>query len=161
MKDSGPFREGTAPRGSLTRMQPSPERPESRTKTLRSFFVGRVAALLATLVALTLIGIAVWGIWVSADVARQVAGGFFLLWLVFFGAFLFFGVVILWFTFSRRDRSWLTPLRLFTFVVSVRVATGESQRRSSDKPDEKALPAPHPPTQARQSPDSTRGAKDP
>ena len=117
-------------------------RAEPHSRTRRRFFVGRVPALLATLIALTLIGIAIWGLWVSADIAHVVAGDFFLLWLVFFGPFLFFGVAILWSTFSQQRGSWLAPLRLFTFVVGLRTVAEESRRRSSNKSGKKSLPAP-------------------
>jgi hypothetical protein len=116
-------------------------RAEPHSRTPRRFFDGRVPALLATLIALTLIGIAIWGFWVSADLAHVVAGDFFLLWLVFFGPFLFFGVAILWCTFSRPSGSWLAPLRLFTFVVRLRTVA-ESRRRSSNKSGKKSFPAP-------------------
>ena len=139
----------------------SPKLPEPHSKTRRRFLIGRVAALLGTLVALTLIGIAIWGLWVSADIAHVVAGDFFLLWLVFFGPFLFFGIAILWFTFSRQSGSWLTPLRFFTFVLGLRVAGEKDQGRSSNKSRERALPAPRPPNQVGLPSDSTHHTEEP
>src|SRR6202022_2621649 len=97
---------GNTPR-ELAHMPLFLNRAEPPSRARPPFFDGRVPALLATLIALTLIGIAIWGFWVSADLAHVVAGDFFLLWLVFFGPFLFFGVAILWGTFSRPSGSWL------------------------------------------------------
>jgi hypothetical protein len=136
----------------LAHMPLSPKLPE---------LVGRVLAWLATLTAITLIGIAIWGLRVSADVAHVVAGDFFLVWLVFFGPFLFFGVAILWSTFCRQSGSWLAPLRFFTFVVGLRVAGGEDQGRSSNKSRERALPAPSPPNQVGLPSDSTHHTEEP
>ena len=135
-----------------------PNRPEPRSKTRRRFFLGRVSASLASLIALTLIGIAIWGLWVSADVAHVVAGAsvpsakhnlsaatFLLVWIVFFGPFLYFGIAIVWSTFSSQSGTWLTPLRLFTYVVGLRAAAEENQRPSRNESGENALTAPRPP----------------
>jgi hypothetical protein len=139
----------------------------------RRSWVGLVPAFLATLIALTLIGIAIWGLWVSADVARLVANAavapanhnlssaaLLLVWLVFFGPFFYFGAAILWSTFVPESRVWLGPLRLFTYIAGLRAAAEESRRLSSNESGQKVLPAPHPPEQGGLSPDSTHDAED-
>ena len=95
-----------------------------------------VVLLLAFSVALVAVG--VWGFWIAADVARYVPSDakeavrlrgvvFFLTWLVCFAPFLYFGVALLWSLFTPEDRSWLTPLRWFTWVVTLRAV---KERRS-------------------------------
>jgi hypothetical protein len=154
-------------------MAPSPKHTEPQARATRRSLASRVPAFLATIIAVTLIGIAIWGLWVSADIARVVAGAgasvakhdlsasiFFLLWLVFFGPFLFFGVVILWSTFLPESRAWLAPLRMFSFLVGLRAAAEADGQRSPNKSREKALPASRPPQEVGLSPDSTHGPED-
>ena len=134
---------------------------------------GGIVPFVAAAIGLALVGIAIWGLWVSADVARLVASAaltpekhnlsvatFLLVWLVCFGPFLYFGAAILWSTFAPEKRGWLVPLRLFTFVVGLRAAAEVSRRLSRNKSGEKLLPDPRPPEQVAQSPDSTHGAGD-
>jgi len=103
-----------------------------------------VAAILGMGTGLGMVGIAIWGLWVSADLPRYVdtslsgrpqhelnAAISVLTWLVIFGPFLYFGAMILRSTFARQERGWLVPLRLFTYFVSLRART-EAQR--SNKP---------------------------
>jgi hypothetical protein len=151
----------------------SPNHAEPHAKTTRRSRSGRIPVFLATVIGLALVGIAIWGLWASADVARLVANvagapekhnlssaAFLLVWLVFFGPFLYFGVGILWSIFSRRSGAWLAPLRLFTFIVGLRAAAEENRRQAGNKSDEKAFPAPRPPEQAIRSTNSTDGPED-
>jgi hypothetical protein len=155
-------------------MVPSPDHPEPHSRTTRRSWIGLVPPFLATVIGFALLAIAIWGLWASADVAHLVANAagapekhnlssaaFLLVWLVFFGPFLYFGVAILWSAFSRGSHAGLAPLRLFSFIVSLRIAAEESRRLSSDKSGEKALPAPRPSEQVGLSPDSTQSVEDP
>jgi hypothetical protein len=117
----------------------------------------RVAVYGATILGVVLIGIAVWGVWVSADVARlagskgatkaeQSAGeaAFLLVWLVVFGPFLYFGALVLRSVVTREGRAWLVPLRLFTYIVSLRAKAEMRRPDSGKRKDSKTHPAPGP-----------------
>lgn len=149
-------------------MVSSPKHAEPHSRTNCRSWVGVVPGFLTTVIGLALVGIALWGLWASADVGRLVASAsvapvrhnlraaaFLLVWLVFFGPFLYFGAAILWYTFGPKSYTWLAPLRLFTFVVGMRAAAEERQRLSRSTSGEKTLPPPRPPEQVGPSPDST------
>lgn len=122
--------------------------PRSRARLIVRLFV--------TVFALALIAVAVWGVWISADAARprHQANGvspeqdlntakFVLIWFFCFAPFLYFAVAILWSTFAPEERSWLTPLRLFSLIVSLRAAAEVHHRGSgvkSTNSGSKALP---------------------
>ena len=100
-----------------------------------------------------LLVVALWGFWVARDVVhhadftgsvpnheRLSAIVFILTWLVLFGPFAYFGFRILRRSFASEERSWLIPLRVFTYLVGRRFS-GENQRREfSDNPRAKSLP---------------------
>jgi len=90
---------------------------------------------------LGLLATAIGGFWVAADVSRYAdfsnlgPGGtklriavVVLSWLVLFGPFFYFGVVLLHRSFSSEKRSWLIPLRVFTYLVGRRFSV-EKQRQ--------------------------------
>jgi hypothetical protein len=99
------------------------------------------ATIIGAASGVAMVAIAIWGVWVSADVPRYVdttiAGPgqhnldaviVLLSWLVLFGPFLYFGIVLLRSTFSPEKRAWLVSLRVFTYIVGLRAAH-EAQRR--------------------------------
>jgi len=99
------------------------------------------ATIISAATGVAMLAIAIWGVWVSEDVPRYVdttiAGPgqhklnaviFLLSWLVLFGPFLYFGVVLLRSTFSPEKRGWLVSLRVFTYIVGLRAAA-EIQRQ--------------------------------
>jgi hypothetical protein len=101
----------------------------------------QAAKLLIAGFGVVLVGIAVWGVWISAGV-----GGFVpatrpgdhslstavsvLTWLVFFGPFFYFGAALLYSAFAPEDRNWLVPLRWFSVVVALRTIA-DAKRQSS------------------------------
>lgn len=148
-------------------MATSSQHPGPPARAPRGFRVG-VVRFVAAVIALTLIGIAAWGLRVSADVGRLVERAstaptshnlsmatFLLVWLFCFGPFLYFGVAILWSTFAPESHAWLAPLRLFNFIVGLRALAESRRRYSNDKSGEKALPASCPPEQYGPSSDSS------
>lgn len=110
---------------------------------------GKAMVVLLLALSAALVALGVWGFWIAADVARFVPSDakeavrlrgvvFFLTWLVCFAPFLFFGCALLWSLFAPQDRSWLTPLRWFTWVVTLRAI---AERRSlSQESQAKMLP---------------------
>jgi hypothetical protein len=140
----------------------------------RRSWVGFVPVFLATAIALAMVVIGISGFWISADIARMAASDsiapakqnlsalvFFLVWLVCFAPFLYFGAAVLWATFVPESRSWLVPLRLFTFIVGLRAAAEVRRRPSDHKLGEKMLPAPGAPEQIGLSRGSTQDTEDP
>jgi hypothetical protein len=155
-------------------MAPSLKYAESHSRASRRSWLSVVPSFLVAAIAVALVVIGIWGFWISADIARMAASDsiappkqnlsavvFFLVWLVCFAPLLYFGAAILWITFAPESRSWLVPLRLFTFIVGLRAAAEVSRGSSNNKLGEKMLRAPGRPRQIRLSPDSTRGAEDP
>ena len=65
---------------------------------------------------------------------------FLLSWLVLFGPFLFFGVALLLSSFTPEERSWLIPLRVFTYLVGRRFLAEEQRRDTLEKSAGKPLP---------------------
>jgi len=114
---------------------------EKESKGPRRSGADVAATIIGAATGVAMLSIAVWGVWVSADVPRYVdpaiAGSaqhnlnavvFLLSWLVLFGPFLYFGIALLCSTFSPEKRAWLVSLRVFTYIVGLRAA-GELQRR--------------------------------
>jgi hypothetical protein len=128
------------------------ETDSSRAKQSR---ISAAASLLTTALGIAMVGIAVWGLWVSGDVVRYGIDGrvvpgkdnlnallFLLSWLVLFGPFLYFGVVILRFAFTPEKRSWLVSLRVFTYIVGLRARAEMENKDFRSKSAAKTLPAP-------------------
>jgi len=124
---------------------PSSKHAGPRSRATRGAKVG-VPAFVATVIALILVGIAIWGLWASAAVARLVANAstgpteqnlsvatFLLVWLVCFGPFLYFATAILWSTLAPESHAWLAPLRLFNFIVGLRTLAESRRWSSGDK----------------------------
>ena len=101
---------------------------------------GRGSAIFSRVAGFVLLGIAVWGIWVAADVRRYAAADVLvpqkdkwnvmlvlLTWLVLFGPFFYFGSVLVRKSFASEEHSWLIPLRVFTYLVGRRYSV-EKQR---------------------------------
>jgi hypothetical protein len=118
-----------------------PPSGETRSKVACHARTRGATTVVGGILGITLVAIAVWGIWVAADVARhygadivgqqqdKLSGMIFLLsWLVLFGPFLYFGAALLRSSFAPEERSWLIPLRVFTYVVGLRFLA-EKQRR--------------------------------
>ena len=128
-----------APKSKRPAFEPPPG--NSRSKEAGPARTRDTTSVLGRIFGITLVAIAVWGIWVAADIARhygadiasqqqdKLSGMIFLLsWLVLFGPFLFFGAALLRSSFAPEERSWLIPLRVFTYVVGLRFLA-EKQRR--------------------------------
>ena len=129
-------------------------RPAASGSRKRGYSKGKsFATYSARVFGAALIGIAIWGVWISKDVARLAGDGgvatgkhsasdaaFFLIWLVVFGPFLYFGVAILRSTFTHEGRAWLIPLRVFTYIVGLRAIAEMRRRNSVKKTDSKVLP---------------------
>jgi hypothetical protein len=102
--------------------------------------VDLVLSVALALIGVALIGVGIWGSWVSADLGRSVVAsfdvvsqdtGFFrdlddqyselasvLTWLVLFAPCLVGGVILLWKTFTGEDDSWLAPLQRFNIILA-------------------------------------------
>jgi len=126
---------------------PLPGTVNARPHRERRSWATIVAAILGMGTGLGMIGIAIWGLWVSADLPRYADTSIsgrqqhglnavisLLSWLVIFGPFLLFGVAILRSTLARQERGWLVPLRVFTYFVSLRASAEAERRHWSNKP---------------------------
>ena len=117
---------------------PADTDPSGQRRSRAGAAKSRIGAFLGA----AMLAIAIWGFWVSADIARyygtasvgpekdSLAWAIFLLsWLVLFGPFLYFGIVLLRSTFAPEERVWLVPLRVFTYLVGLR-ASAEMRRQN-------------------------------
>lgn len=99
------------------------------------------------------VAIGLWGFWVSADVVRFAgftsgfpgqhrlkAAIFLLSWMVLFGPFFYFGLVILRSSFGVEERAWLIPLRVFTYLVGLRFSAEKQRREFLNNSTAKPLP---------------------
>jgi hypothetical protein len=140
-----PLARRATPAGSVRPAQAgSKEREQSSRARAANALFGRI-------IGVVLVGIAVWGLWVAADVPRYMdtaavpeqhklnAAVVLLTWLVLFGPFFYFGVVMLRSSFAPEERSWLIPLRVFTYLVGRRFSIARQRREFFSSPSAKPL----------------------
>lgn len=117
-----------------------------------------------------LVGIAVWGVWISAGVGQLIPGAraedhnlstavSVLTWLVFFGPFFYFGAALLFSAFAPEDRNWLVPLRWFSVIVALRTIADAKRQSSVHAATGKLSPAEDVPKRLPAPRDSTRSGE--
>jgi hypothetical protein len=135
----------------------TPTRPAQQGQT-RSDRAGNppsqpAASLFGRIVGSVLLGIAIWGFWVAAEIPRYAdtavlgpqqsklrAAVILLSWMVLFGPFLYFGIRILRRSFAPQERSWMIPLRVFSYIVGKRFSLENQRREFLNNPGAKPLP---------------------